>query len=65
MTISPLFSKSREGHTVELQKNFDKISDKLERLHIEHRALKFEKKETDKRLKMLEGERDKKVDHPN
>jgi hypothetical protein len=42
----------------ELQKDFDKISDKIERLSIEHRALKFERQDSEKRLKMLEAVKD-------
>lgn len=55
ITTISFYRKSREGRASELQKNFEKISDKLERLHIENRALKFEKKETEMRLKMLES----------
>lgn len=46
--------KCRDTKTSELQKNFDKITEKLERLSIEHRAMKFEKRDSEKRLKLLE-----------
>lgn len=47
--------KSRDNHSSQLEKSLEKISEKLERLSIEHRALKFEKKEADKRLRQLEA----------
>ena len=50
--------KSRDNRTNELKKDLQKVSDKLERLSIEHRALKFEKNEAEKRLRRLEGVKD-------
>lgn len=65
VTFSSIFSKSRDTQQSELQKNFDKIADKLERLSVEHRALKFEKRESEKRLRMLESDKEAKVDKTN
>lgn len=47
-------SKSQEGQTRDLKKSFDEISDKFERLSIEHQALKVEKSVDEKRLQKNE-----------
>lgn len=49
------FSKTRDEETSELKNNFKKISDKMENLQVEHRALKFENREAEKRLREMEA----------
>lgn len=49
------FSKTRDEETSELKSNFKRISDKLENLQVEHRALKFENRESEKRLRQMEA----------
>lgn len=53
--IEFVFSKTRDEETSELKNNFKKISDKLENLQVEHRALKFENREAEKRLRQMEA----------
>lgn len=56
LKVSSLIRKSHDDHTANLQKNYEITSEKLELLTIEFRALKFEKKETEMRIRMLEAE---------
>jgi hypothetical protein len=58
ISFTSICSKKNDGRSNMLQKDFDKITDKLERLSIEHRALKFERQDSEKRLKMLEAAKD-------
>lgn len=51
-----LSRKSRDDHTANLQKNYEIMSEKLERLTISYRALKSEKKNSDKRVRLLEAD---------
>lgn len=53
--------KFREAHTTELQKKFETVNQEYEHLAIEHRALKFEKREADMRLTKLEDEKQSEI----